>query len=83
MLDILNRFAKVLWLGIVVVLMYFLFSVLTMHQCHAEPVVTFGDDSYDCRTMSGYCSDSGSQGNPGSHHIPGYYSPNGVWRAPL
>ena len=49
----------------------------------AEPVVTFGDPAYDCRTMSGFCSDSGSQGNPGNHFAPGYYSPTGIWRAPL
>ena len=79
----LDKLIKVLWMAVAVAALYTAFSVFTMHQCHAEPVVTFGDDSYDCRTMSGYCSDSGSQGNPGSHHIPGYYSPNGIWRSPL
>ena len=82
-MSVLNKLIKGLTLAAVVAAMYMLFSMFLMHQCHAEPVVTFGDDSYDCRTMSGYCSDSGSQGNPGTHHIPGYYSPNGVWRAPL
>ena len=78
-----NKVEKVLLLAFGIAAMYLLLSVFTMHQCHAEPVVTFGDDSYDCRTMGGYCSDSGSQGNPGTHYAPGYYSPNGIWRSPL
>ena len=79
----LNKLGSLLWLAFWTLLLFTVFSVATMHQCHAEPVVTFGDESYDCRTMGGYCSDSGSQGNPGTHHTPGYYSPNGIWRSPL